>query len=103
MLIFVALLVCIGGVGFYLVRPQAVRQQCPSSYVTEQERAEAFISFAKALPTSTTPYDFFAARIDFYIANGCVSELQKYGYDGRPIDVRVRAVLISSMADSLSK
>lgn len=104
LLLVVSILVGIGAIGFYLVRTQAVGQQCPSAYATEQERQQAFVSFLNSLPTSTTPESFVEDRIDFYIAHNCIEELQKYGYDGvRQIDPKVRELLVVSMFESLSK
>lgn len=79
--------------------------QCPADLPTSNARYNSLVDFNNrldALNPNANLNDFIAARIDFYIGYGCISELEKYGYDGTsPIDATERAKLIQAMTDYL--
>lgn len=74
---------------------------CPEYYKTTEEKTEALNNFVKDFYMSkmdATGDELVAARMDFYILNHCLTELQFYGYGNVGlITPEIRLQLIETM------
>jgi len=79
--------------------------KCPEDYATEGEKIEAYVEFTKDYVIAHPEVKgnlkaFDAGRVDFLIANHCITTLENFGYDGLSgFSTSTRQMLIANMVN----